>query len=160
MNTETKKVEQIKKTSRKAETREKVARKRGWVPPSSLEAPEPPEGFHHRWVRESFRGEPDEKNIMGRLRSGYEFVMLSEYPDRLDLPSIAEGKYKGVIGVGGLLLMRCPIEVKEDRDAYFRRLTDDQMASVDNDLMKNEHPSMPISKERQSRVTFGGKKDQ
>ena len=154
------KVEQIKKTSRKAETREKVARKRGWVPPSSLEAPEPPEGFHHRWVRAEFRGEQDEKNIMGRLRSGYEFVMLSEYPDRLDLPSIAEGKYKGVIGVGGLLLMRCPIEVKEDRDAYFRRLTDDQMASVDNDLMKNEHPSMPISKERQSRVTFGGKKDQ
>jgi len=102
------KVEQIKKTSRKAETREKVARKRGWVPPSSLEAPEPPEGFHHRWVRAEFRGEPDEKNIMGRLRSGYEFVMLSEYPDRLDLPSIAEGKHKGVIGVGGLLLMRCP----------------------------------------------------
>ena len=100
------KVEQIKKTSRKAETREKVARKRGWVPPSSLEAPEPPEGFHHRWVRAEFRGEPDAKNIMGRLRSGYEFVMLSEYPDRLDLPSIAEGKYKGVIGVGGLLLMR------------------------------------------------------
>ena len=101
MNTENKtKVEQIKKTSRKAETREKVARKRGWVPPSSLEAPEPPEGFHHRWVRESFRGEPDEKNIMGRLRSGYEFVMLSEYPDRLDLPSVAEGKYKCVIGVG------------------------------------------------------------
>ena len=97
---------------------------------------------------------------MGRLRSGYEFVMLSEYPDRLDLPSIAEGKYKGVIGVGGLLLMRCPIEVKEERDAYFRRLSDDQMASVDNDLTKNEHPSMPISKERQSRVTFGGKKDQ
>jgi len=123
MNTETQKVEKLKKTSRKAETREKVARKRGWVPPSNLEAPEPPEGFHHRWVRAEFRGEQDEKNIMGRLRSGYEFVMLSEYPDRLDLPSIAEGKYKGVIGVGGLLLMRCPIE------------------------------------ERQSRVTFGGKKD-
>ena len=123
MNTETQKVEKLKKTSRKAETREKVARKRGWVPPSNLEAPEPPEGFHHRWVRAEFRGEQDEKNIMGRLRSGYEFVMLSEYPDRLDLPSIAEGKYKGVIGVGGLLLMRCPIEVKEDRDAYFRRLT-------------------------------------
>ena len=69
------------------------------------------------------------------------------------------GKYKGVIGVGGLLLMRCPIEVKEDRDVYFKRLTDDQQASVDNDLMKQEHPSMPISKDRQSRVTFGGKKD-
>jgi hypothetical protein len=151
--------ETIKKTARKAETREKVARKRGWVPPSNLEAPEPPEGFHHRWVRSEFRGEPDEKNVMGRLRSGYEFVMANEYPNRPDIASIADGKYKGVIGIGGLLLMRCPIEVKEDRDAYFRRLTDDQMASVDNDLMKEEHPSMPISKERQSRVTFGGKKD-
>ena len=147
------------KTSRKAETREKVARKRGWVPPSNLEAPEPPEGFHHRWVRAEFRGEADEKNIMGRLRSGYEFVMLSEYPDRLDLPSVSDGKYKGVIGVGGLLLMRCPIEVKEDRDAYFRRLTDEQQASIDKYLMKTEHPAMPISKDRQSRVTFGGKKD-
>jgi len=113
--------EKINKSPRKIETREKKARKRGWVPPSSLEAPEPPEGFHHRWVRAEFRGEADEKNILGRLRSGYEFVNISEYPGRNDLPSIQEGKYKGVIGVGGLLLMRCPIEVKEDRDAYFQR---------------------------------------
>ena len=151
--------ETIKKTSRKAETREKVARKRGWVPPSNLDAPEPPEGFHHRWVRAEFRGESDEKNVMGRLRSGYEFVRNDEYPDRLDLPSVSDGKYKGVIGVGGLLLMRCPVEVKEDRDAYFKRLTDEQTASVENDLMKEEHPSMPIQQGRQSRVTFGGKKD-
>jgi hypothetical protein len=54
------------------------------------------------------------------------------------------------------MLMRCPIEVKEDRDEYFANLTNDQQQSVDNDLMKEEHPSMPISKERQSRVTFGG----
>ena len=151
--------EKLNKSPRKIETREKKARKRGWVPPSSLEAPEPPEGFHHRWVRAEFRGEQDEKNILGRLRSGYEFVNISEYPGRADLPSIREGKYKGVIGVGGLLLMRCPIEVKEDRDAYFKRLTDDQQQSIENDLMKDEHPAMPISKERQSRVTFGGKKD-
>ena len=150
--------EKIKKSPRKIETRTIKARKRGWVPPSSLEAPDPPEGFHHRWVRAEFRGEQDEKNILGRLRSGYEFVNISEYPGRVDLPSIREGKYKGVIGVGGLLLMRCPIEVKEDRDAYFRRLTDDQKTSIENDLMKQEHPSMPISKERQSRVEFGRNK--
>ena len=148
----------INKSPRKIETREKEARKRGWVPPSNLDAPEPPEGFHHRWVRAEFRGEQDEKNIMGRLRSGYEFVRKDEYPDRMDLPSVNDGKYKGVIGVGGLLLMRCPIEVKEDRDAYFRRLTDDQKTSIENDLMKQEHPSMPISKERQSRVEFGRNK--
>ena len=152
------KTTKIKKTSRNTETREKVARERGWVPPSSLEAPDPPNGFHHRWVRAEYRGMTDEKNIIGRLRSGYEFVKSEEYPDRLDLPSIADGKYKGVIGIGGLLLMRCPEEVKEDRDEYFRSLTDQNTKAVENDLHKQEHPAMPIHQERQSRVTFGGKK--
>jgi len=150
--------EKLKKSTRKIETREKKARKRGWVPPSNLDAPEPPEGFHHRWVRAEFRGEQDEKNIMARLRSGYEFVRKDEYPDRIDLPSISDGKFKGVIGVGGLLLMRCPIEVKEDRDAYFTELTKGKQQSIDNDLYKDEHPSMPISKEKRSRVEFGGNK--
>jgi len=150
--------EKLKKSTRKIETREKKARKRGWVPPSNLDAPEPPEGFHHRWVRAEFRGEQDEKNIMARLRSGYEFVRKEEYPDRMDLPSISDGKFKGVIGVGGLLLMRCPIEVKEDRDAYFTELTKGKTDAIDNDLMKDEHPSMPISKEKRSRVEFGGNK--
>ena len=148
----------VKTLSRKQETREKDVRPRGWVPPSNLEAPEPPEGFHHRWVRSDYRGMADEKNIIGRLRSGYEFVKSDEYPDRMDLPSVADGKYKGVIGIGGLLLMRCPIEVKEDRDEYFRSLTDTKTKAIENDLHKEEHPAMPIHQERQSRVTFGGKK--
>ena len=148
----------IKTVSRKQETREKVTRKRGWVPPSNLDAPEPPEGFHHRWVRAEYRGQQDEKNVIGRLRSGYELVRTDEYPDRMDLPSITEGKYKGVIGTGGLLLMRCPIEVKEDRDEYFRNLTNDKTKAIEEDLHKYEHPAMPISQDRQSRVTFGGKK--
>ena len=148
----------IKTVSRKQETREKVTRKRGWVPPSNLDAPEPPEGFHHRWVRAEYRGQQDEKNVIGRLRSGYELVKSDEYPDRMDLPAIADGKYKGVIGTGGLILMRCPIEVKEDRDEYFRNLTNDKTRSIEEDLHKDEHPSMPISQDRQSRVTFGGKK--
>ena len=148
----------IKNLSRKQETREKVTRKRGWVPPSNLDAPEPPEGYHHRGVRSEYRGQQDEKNVIGRLRSGYELVQASEYPDRMDLPSIADGKYKGVIGTGGLILMRCPVEVKEDRDEYFRNLTNDKTAAIEQDLHKDEHPAMPIHQERQSRVTFGGNK--
>ena len=148
----------IKNLSRKQETREKVTRKRGWVPPSNLDAPEPPDGFHHRWVRAEYRGQQDEKNVIGRLRSGYELVKSDEYPDRMDLPAIADGKYKGVIGTGGLILMRCPVEVKEDRDEYFRNLTNDKTRAIEEDLHKDEHPSMPISQDRQSRVTFGGKK--
>ena len=150
----------IKNLSRKTETREKVARKRGWVPPSNLDAPEPPEGYHHRWVRSEYRGQQDEKNVIGRLRSGYELVRADEYPDRMDLPSVQDGKYKGVIGTGGLILMRCPIEVKEDRDEYFRGLTNDKTTAIEKDLHKDEHPAMPIHQERQSRVTFGGKKSQ
>ena len=148
----------IKNLSRKQETREKVTRKRGWVPPSNLDAPEPPDGYHHRWVRAEYRGQQDEKNVIGRLRSGYELVKSDEYPDRMDLPAIADGKYKGVIGTGGLILMRCPIEVKEDRDEYFRGLTNDKTTAIEKDLHKDEHPAMPIHQERQSRVTFGGKK--
>ena len=148
----------IKNLSRKTETREQVTRKRGWVPPSNLDAPEPPEGYHHRWVRSEYRGQQDEKNVIGRLRSGYELVRADEYPDRMDLPSIEDGKYKGVIGTGGLILMRCPIEVKEDRDEYFRGLTNDKTNAIEQDLHKDEHPAMPIHQERQSRVTFGGKK--
>ena len=148
----------IKNLSRKSETREQVTRKRGWVPPSNLDAPEPPEGYHHRWVRSEYRGQQDEKNVIGRLRSGYELVRADEYPDRMDLPAIADGKYKGVIGTGGLILMRCPVEVKEDRDEYFRNLTNDKTAAIEQDLHKDEHPAMPIHQERQSRVTFGGNK--
>ena len=148
----------IKNLSRKQETREKVTRKRGWVPPSNLDAPEPPDGYHHRRVRAEYRGQQDEKNVIGRLRSGYELVKADEYPDRMDLPAIADGKYKGVIGTGGLILMRCPVEVKEDRDEYFRNLTNDKTRAIEEDLHKDEHPSMPISQDRQSRVTFGGKK--
>ena len=148
----------IKNLSRKTETREQVTRKRGWVPPSNLDAPEPPEGYHHRWARAEYRGQLDEKNVIGRIRTGYELVRADEYPDRMDLPSVQDGKYKGVIGTGGLILMRCPIEVKEDRDEYFRNLTNDKTTAIEKDLHKDEHPAMPIHQERQSRVTFGGKK--
>ena len=148
----------IKNLSRKTETSEQVTRKRGWVPPSNLDAPEPPEGYHHRWVRSEYRGQQDEKNVIGRLRSGYELVRADEYPYIIDLPSISDGKYKGVIGTGGLILMRCPIEVKEDRDEYFRCLTNDKTTAIEKDLHKDEHPAMPIHQDRQSRVTFGGKK--
>ena len=70
------------------------------------------------------------------------------------------GHYEGVFGVGGLLLARIPIEIVEERKAYFDQMNSDAMLAVDNDLMKEtQHHSMAIQKpERQSRVTFGGPK--
>jgi hypothetical protein len=99
----------------------------------------------------------DTKNIAGRLRSGYELVRADQYPDS-DYPMIEDGKYAGVIGVGGLVLTRVPEEIAKSRSEYFAQQGMDQDKAVENDLMKEQHPSMPINVDRQTRVTFGGSK--
>tara|TARA_R100000655_G_scaffold21993_2_gene44766 strand:+ start:176 stop:634 length:459 start_codon:yes stop_codon:yes gene_type:complete len=146
-----------KKTSRASQTREKESRKKVWTPPSSLDAPPAPTGFHHRWIRAESMGFEDSKNVQGRLRSGYELVRADEYPDG-EYPQVENGKYKGVIGVGGLVLARVPDEIVKQRADYYAKQHNDKVEAMDNDLMKDEHKSMPIDIDRQSRVTFGGSK--
>ena len=146
-----------KRTSRASQTREKTTQKKVWTPPSSLDAPPAPDGYHHRWIRAETMGFDDTKNMAGRIRSGYELVRADAYPGS-DYPTVTEGKYKGVIGVGGLLLAKVPEEIVKSREAYFNSMTQDANDAIENDLMKEQHPGMPINAERQSRVTFGGTK--
>ena len=145
------------RTSHASQTRDKVKRPTTWTPPSSLDAPPAPDGFRHRWIRTETMGFDDTKNMSGKIRSGWELVRADEYPGT-DYPSVKEGKYAGVIGVGGLVLARIPEEVAKAREEYFRRQTKDKDDAVNNDLMKEEHPSMPINQERQTRETVGGTK--
>ena len=145
------------KTSRANQTRSKTERPKRWTPPSSLDAPPAPDGFRHRWIRAESLGFQDTKNISGRLRSGYELVRADEYKDS-DYPVVTDGKYKGTIGVGGLLLARIPEELAKQRIDYQTSLTEGQDEAVEHDLLKEQHKSMPINIERQSRVTFGGTK--
>ena len=145
------------KTSRASETRSKTERPKVWTPPSSLDAPPAPSGFRHRWIRAESLGFDDTKNVAGRLRSGYELVRADEYPDH-EYPSVKDGKYAGVIGVGGLVLARVPEEIAKSREEYFARRTQEREDAIANDPLKEQHPSMPISKDRQTRVTFGGTK--
>ena len=102
-------------------------------------------------------GFDDTKNMSGKLRSGYELGRADEYPET-DYPTINDGKYKGVIGVGGLLLARISIELVKSREEYFNKLTTAKDEAIDNDLLKEQHPGMPIDIDRQTRVTFGGTK--
>ena len=146
-----------KRTSRASQTREKTSQKKVWSPPSSLDAPPAPAGFTHRWIRAETLGFHDTKNVAGRIRSGYELVRSDEYPDS-DYPQVEDGKYKGVIGVGGLVLARVPEEIAKQRTDYYTQQAQDNVEAVDNDLMKEQHPSMPINIDRQTRVTFGGSK--
>lgn len=142
----------------RAETnRTSTARPVVWKPPSTLDAPPPPEGYAHRWIRMESGGMDDRKNLSARLREGFELVRAEEYPDRDDLPTLQDGKHAGVIAVGGLVLARIPVELVRQRNAYYSQRTNDQLDAVDNTLFNEQNPVMPIIKpERQSRVTFGG----
>ena len=144
------------RTPRKTPTREDNSRRKPWAPPSHLQAPDAPPGYVHRWIRVAMRGEEDKMNVNSKLREGWEPVRKDEYPD-YEAPTIDEGRYEGVIGQGGLMLCRIPVETVEERTAYYGGRTREQMTAVDQDLMKEQHPSMPIQNNRQSRVTFGGR---
>ena len=144
-------------TSRASSTRSKTERPKVWTPPSSLDAPPAPDGFRHRWIRAESLGFSDTKNVSARLREGFELVRADEYPDS-QYPVITDGKYAGVIGVGGLLLARISEEIAKQRAAYIESLAKGQDEAVEHDLMKEQHKSMPIDINRQSRVTFGGTK--
>ena len=146
------------KTTRASQTRAKTEKPIVWTPPSSLDAPPAPDGYRQRWIRAESMGQDDSKNMSGKMRSGWELVRADEYPDH-DYPSLNEGRYAGVIGVGGLLLARIPEEVAKSREEYFSQKTADGNEAISTDLLKEQHPSMPINEDRQTRVTFGGSKN-
>jgi len=134
-----KKEQEKKVTSRAAETRTKTERPKEYKPPSSLDAPPAPDGFRHRWIRAESMGFIDGKNVYGRLRSGYELVRADEYPDS-DYPVVTDGKHKGIIGVGGLLLARIPEELAKQRDEYYRKQTEARDEAIDHDLHEGTAP--------------------
>jgi hypothetical protein len=143
------------KTPRASQTRTAEKRPTTWTPPSSLDAPPAPAGFRHRWIRTEVLGFDDTKNMSGKMRSGWELVRADEYPES-QYPIVKDGKYAGVIGVGGLVLARIPEEIAKSREAYFRKQIEAREEAIENDLYKDQHKSMPINSERQTRVTFGG----
>ena len=156
--TDEKKVEENNSTPRSAETRAKDTARKPWRPPSMLDTPPAPEGYTYRWIRAELVGEEDRKNVMSRLREGFELVRSEEIQD-FDLPTMDDGRHAGVVAVGGLLLAKIPNETREERNAYFNERAQLQQDAVDNDLMKESDPSSPMLKpQRSTSVTFGGGK--
>jgi hypothetical protein len=145
------------KTTRVSQSRAKTEKPKIWTPPSSLDAPPAPDGYRHRWIRAESMGYDDTTNMSGKLRSGWELVRADEYPND-NYPSIDNGKYAGMIGVGGLVLARISEELAQSREEYFKKITQDRNDAIENDVLKEQHPSMPINQDRQTRVTFGGSK--
>ena len=149
----------IDRTSRESDKKASKEAKKSWTPPSSLDAPPAPNGYAHRWIRTTVQGFEDTATVSKKMREGWEFVKVDQVRNEIgdnSYPFYTEGKYEGCIGIGGLVLARIPEEILVQRAEYFRRITQDRMNAVDNDLMKEQHPDMPINIDRQSRVTFGG----
>lgn len=139
---------------RELETREKTARKTAWKRPEVLPSPTPEEGYVYRWIRISTRGNVDGMNVSSKLREGWTAVKASDHPE-ITLVTIENDRFKDNVVIGGLMLCKAPVEMVEERNAYYNQQSESQMASVDNNLMRENDPRMPLFNDRKTKVTFG-----
>ena len=141
--------------SRDLEAREQASRpKMQWTPPQLLPDPEPEAGYAFRWIRLSTLNNPDPTNISSKLREGWEPVKASTQP-KLYAMSSPNSRFPDGVEIGGLLLCKTPVELTEQRNAYYQKQADAQMNSVDNNFMRESNPKMPLFNERRSEVKFG-----
>ena len=142
------------RTARELDTRETFARPEAWRPPETLPMPNDRPGWTHRYVRTSTLGTADPSNISSKLREGYEPCKAEDYPE-LMMHASTEGRFKGNIEVGGLLLCRIPTEFMAQRAKYYENLNKSQVDSVDNNFLRENDPRMPLFSEKRTKVTFG-----
>jgi len=143
-----------KRLDRELDTRQSYTRPTSWQRPEVMPHIDPRPGWEHRWVRVSMLGAADPSNISSKFREGYEPVRAEDYPE-VAFHAVSEGRFKGNIEVGGLLLCREPAEFKKQRDEYYGNQNRSQMESVDNNFMRDNDPRMRKFSERQSSVQFG-----
>ena len=145
---------ELKTKSRESETREKTSRKQAWKMPEVLPNPTPEDGYVYRWIRISTRGVSDATNISSKLREGWEPVRADVHPE-VFTDAVVDSRFKDNIVIGGLMLCKAPEEMVAERNNYYQQQTAAQMRSVDNNLMRESDPRMPIFNDRKSSVTFG-----
>jgi hypothetical protein len=141
--------------SRELEDRKSTQmRQEAWRPPETLPMPDERPGWKHRYIRISMMGQDDPRNISSKLREGYEPCKAEDYPE-LMMHATTEGRFKGGVEVGGLLLCRIPEEFLKQRELYYANQNKAQMDSVDNSFLRENDPRMQKFAERSTKVTFG-----
>ena len=139
---------------RELETRERTVRKRSWQRPEVLPSPNPEAGYDYHWVRVSTQGQVDATNVSSKLREGWEPVKATDHPE-ITMVAIEQERFKDNVVIGGLMLCKAPKELVEDRNQYYAAQASAQMNSVDNNLMRENDPRMPLFNELKTKVTFG-----
>jgi hypothetical protein len=142
------------KLARELDTRIQAERPKQWMPPELLPEPDKQPGYAYRWIRVSTLNAADPRNISAKLREGWEPVGLEEQP-KYRLLASGDGKFKDNIEIGGLLLCKTPVEFVSQRTEYYDKQTQAQTEAVDNNLMRQSDPRMPLFKENKSSSSFG-----
>ena len=139
---------------RELTTRDKTSRKKGWQRPEVLPSPNPEDGYVYRWIRTSTQGQVDAPNVSSKLREGWEPVKAVDHPE-ITMVAVENERFADNIVIGGLMLCKAPQELVDERTAHYTAQTQNQIRSVDNNLMRENDPRMPLFNERKSKVTFG-----
>lgn len=142
------------RTNRELETREKTERKKSWQRPEVLPTPNKDDGYDYRWIRVAIQGQDDPTNVSSKLREGWEPVKAADHPE-LYLASVENDRFKDNVVMGGLMLCRAPSEMLDERREHYKAQTAAQIESVDNNLMRENDPRMPLFHNRKSQVSFG-----
>lgn len=143
-----------KKLDRELETRATSERPQQWAPAELLPEPDKQAGYKYRWIRTSTLNQADPRNLSGKLREGWEPVRVEEQP-KFQLLVDPTSRFKDNIEIGGLLLCKTPTEMVDQRNQYYANQTESQTEAVDNNLMRQSDPRMPLFKERKSTSSFG-----
>ena len=139
---------------REIESREISERPKQWMPPELLPEPDKQAGYSYRWIRVATLNNADPRNLSAKLREGWEPVPLEEQP-KFQLLVDPNSRFKDNIEIGGLLLCKTPEEFVQQRNAHFASQTQAQTEAVDNNLMRQSDPRMPLFKEGKSSHSFG-----
>ena len=142
------------KLTRELTTRAVQERPKQWAQPELLPEPDKQPGYNYRWIRVSTMNNADPRNLSAKLREGWEPVPVEEQP-KFRLLADPNSRYKDNIEIGGLLLCKTPEEFVGQRSEYYRNQTQAQTEAVDNNLMRQSDPRMPLFKERKSTHSFG-----
>ena len=140
--------------AREIETRVAQERPKQWMPAELLPEPDRQPGYAYRWIRVSTLNTADPRNLSSKLREGWEPVTIEEQP-KFQLLVDPASRFKDNIEIGGLLLCKTPVEFIEQRNDHVNKQTQAQTEAVDNNLMRQSDPRMPLFKERKSSTSFG-----
>ena len=132
---------------RELTTRDKTSRKKGWQRPEVLPSPNPEDGYVYRWIRTSTQGQVDAPNVSSKLREGWEPVKANEHPE-ITMVAVENERFADNIVIGGLMLCKAPQELVDERTAHYTAQTQNQIRSVDNNLMRENDTRMPLFNER------------